>query len=294
MRHIYSLVRYVPDPAKGECVNLGLLAGSDDSSEWELRTVEQRTRARQLGSPELLPLAAQFLERLANDLEQFSESSGQMQLEIGSSDIHFSEEWLRDLANQQRGVIQFTDPQPIDALSAGTAISALWEVLINDPVPRQYSFLRKNTASGAVRSALRKVHILDENVFRGARLESAGFRALIDFAIHNGRVAYLTQCWSFQLPDKERLLDEVQSWAWTMRSLRLHGGELKTDDGAQEIDPSIPLGVVYVPPIQTADFDAFEKASRAFHDPQVNASEVVDVSEAPRIAAGALEAIGMH
>ena len=34
MRFVYSLVRFVPDPARGEFVNVGAIAGSEESSDW--------------------------------------------------------------------------------------------------------------------------------------------------------------------------------------------------------------------------------------------------------------------
>jgi hypothetical protein len=46
VRHIYSVVRFVPDPARGEFVNVGAIVGSEESSEWGLRQIENPVRAR--------------------------------------------------------------------------------------------------------------------------------------------------------------------------------------------------------------------------------------------------------
>ncbi len=45
MRYVYSLVRFVPDPARGEFVNVGAIAGSEDGAEWQIRQVENTVRA---------------------------------------------------------------------------------------------------------------------------------------------------------------------------------------------------------------------------------------------------------
>ena len=293
MRHVYSIVRFVPDPGSGECVNLGLLAGSEDSDEWVLQTVSQRSRARQLDRADVLPGVAGFLERMTAELEDYTEAhaGGQLELLGGAEPLH--EDWLIRLAGEQRGVVQFTEPQPVDVASANEAIELLWDELIIEPSRRTYPFLKKHTALGAVRAALRKVNIREEHLWRAARLESKGFRAPVDFAVHNGQVAYLTQCWSFQLPDKERLLDEVQSWAWAVRSLRRHGGRLSVDSPVWAAVPDdVGLGIVYVPPANDEDRQAFEKAEEAFRDPDVNASRVVSFEAASEVAIEALAALG--
>ena len=48
MRYVYSLVRFVPDPARSEFVNLGAIVGSEEYSEWESRQVENPKRARDI------------------------------------------------------------------------------------------------------------------------------------------------------------------------------------------------------------------------------------------------------
>ena len=50
MRYMYSVIRFVPDPIRGEFVNVGVLAGSDESSEWDLRMVESLKRAGDVDS----------------------------------------------------------------------------------------------------------------------------------------------------------------------------------------------------------------------------------------------------
>ena len=293
MRHVYSIVRFVPNPANGECVNLGLIAGSEDSAEWVLQTVTQRGRARQLGGVESLPRVVSYLERLTTELEVYSNAHAGGQLELLSERERLSERWLASLAGQQRGIVQFTAPSPVDVESADAAVDLLWDQLIVEPSRRTYRFKKKHVALGAVRDALRKVNITDDNLWRTTRLDSSGFQASIDFAVHNGSVAYLTQCWSFQLPDKERLLDEVQSWSWAIRSLRSDGGTLSMGTAAPaSVAGDVGLAVVYVPPAGPEDEEAFEKAERAFRDPDVDARLVVEFPEASEVAREALAALG--
>jgi len=46
---VYSLIRYVPDPARGEFVNVGAIAGSEDAGDWQVRQLQNPARARALG-----------------------------------------------------------------------------------------------------------------------------------------------------------------------------------------------------------------------------------------------------
>ena len=58
-----------------------------------------------------------------------------------------------------------------------------------------------------------------------------------------------------------------------------------------EVAHDVRLAVVYVPPARPEDEEAFEKASRAFRDPDVAASLVVGYPEASDVAREALAAL---
>lgn len=127
MRHVYSIVRYVPNTANGERVNVGLLTGSEATSEWTLRIAADRSRARCLGgSEQTLEAVFAYLRRLAGGIDAGADGEPQP----GT----FSEEWLRDLAGRQLGVVQFSQPLPAVAASTEAALSMLWPDLIVGPM----------------------------------------------------------------------------------------------------------------------------------------------------------------
>jgi len=122
MRHVYSIIRYVPNTASGERVNIGLLAGSEATGEWYLQAVTERSRARYLGgSEQTLDAVFEYLQRLADSIKD--ENGGPPSEEC-------SEEWIRDLAGRQLGVVQFSQPLPMEADGAKSAIAMLWSDLI--------------------------------------------------------------------------------------------------------------------------------------------------------------------
>ncbi len=47
MRYEYSILRFVPDPVRGEFVNVAAIVRSDDSEEWRLRVVENSRRSEE-------------------------------------------------------------------------------------------------------------------------------------------------------------------------------------------------------------------------------------------------------
>lgn len=116
-RFVYSVIRYVPDSARGEYVNIGLIVGSDDTHEWALRPVDDRSRAEQLGKPELVPEVFRYLEWLA--------------VEIREQPSPVEEGWLRYL-EWQRGLVQFSAPLPAYGENAVAVINMLWAVLVTD------------------------------------------------------------------------------------------------------------------------------------------------------------------
>src|SRR5438445_3086798 len=71
MRYVYSVARFVPDPIRGECVNLGVIVGSDRSCEWAIRTGEPSKTARALDRRRLLPPVVAHLERIAGTIDQY-------------------------------------------------------------------------------------------------------------------------------------------------------------------------------------------------------------------------------
>ena len=294
MRHVYSVARFVPDPARNEAINIGLIAGADESGEWALRTVGNDSRARRIDDRDLLPSVRAHLARIGALIDRFSDPQ---RLPLPSSAPDYVDEgWLIQLSSDSANVLQFTRPLPVIAESAEDAIDQLWEELVVDPASRSFPFEKKHRAVSAFAHALRANGVPDDHVIRRTIVRSDPFHAPMDFAIHNGRVSQLTNCWSFQLPDKESLMEEITSWAWTVRDLRRNGGSVANRDGMIEIEGGrkTAIYVVYVPPAPGADADAraFKSACSAFDDSEVHALPV-PAGEADAVAREAARQLGI-
>jgi len=64
----FSLIRFVPDPARGEFVNIGAVAGSDEAHEWELRLVSNPSRAKALDDRGVLSKAFAYAAGLEDHI----------------------------------------------------------------------------------------------------------------------------------------------------------------------------------------------------------------------------------
>jgi len=184
--------------------------------------------------------------------------------------------WLRQLVHDYGNVLQLSEPLPVIADSAEDAIDALWAQLVFEPATKELRYLRKTSAKAVFRYALTHRGIPATNVAESVRIRGRDHSSTMDFVIHNGMASDLTHCWSFQLPGKRALLEEIKAWAWTIHDIREHGGMTV---GAGEDDLSIPsevpIHVVYVPPTETNDA-TLDEALSAFQELRVTATSMRD------------------
>ena len=290
MRYVYSVVRFVPDPARGESVNLAVLAGSDDSSEWELRWVDSRKRARALDDRGVLPGAIAGVERLAREIDDYSEA---IDNDLAPS-VELSEGWLRSLSTHSLNTIQFSAPLPLLAADLNDAISmAAAEFLAPAGDVESASAplsLRKHAALAAARRAFRS-----EGLRRGRHyaervdvLAGPHGREAFDFVVYDGRAVQLVQAWSFQTALQGDLSRRVRAWAWALEGLRRSGGTAVADARNLAIEPNVAVSAIYVPPSGAEAHSVWEEASAAFRELQVRA---IPFEEAGRLAVEAARLI---
>jgi hypothetical protein len=126
MRYVYSVVRFVPDPGRGEFVNVGAIAGSEDASEWRLRQIGNPVRARRMDDRGSLEAVWAFLDRVGHDMDAYDRS----QETLFESEVELSEAWLEQLFVEHRNVVQLSPPAPLVADSAEEALERVFDQLI--------------------------------------------------------------------------------------------------------------------------------------------------------------------
>lgn len=287
MRFVYSIVRFVPDPARGEFINVGAIVGSEESSDWQLRQIENPVRARSIDEGNRLDAVWSFLDRVGSQIDAYEMSTNQ----LFDADIDLSEEWLDQLHDDHRNIVQLSPPAPIVASSSEEALDRVFELVVLDPAQRRYEFQKKHTALAAVRKAYREHSIRRGQEFvERVRLETHRHTGRLDFAVLNGEVLQLTQTWSFQIPDQSGLADQVRSWGWVIQDARKSGGRVVTDErGVVEVPMSVDVEVVYVPPLPDIEAPAYEGAMDVFETLEVR---YTTVDEADLVAERAEELLG--
>jgi Protein of unknown function (DUF3037) len=258
MRYVYSLVRFVPDPGRGEFINVGAIVGSEESSEWEVRQLENPVRARAIDERGTLEAAWGFLDRIGREVDLFEQSIE----ELFEPATIVSEDWLRELSTRQMHIVQVTAPTPLVAENISDAVEKVFGQLVLDPARPTYRFQKKHAALAAVRRAYRSHGFrLAENVFERVTVRTRHHSQRTDFAVANGLAVQLTQTWSFQVPEQDALAEQIKAWGWTMREVQQEGGSLLLPSERNvRVPESVSIAAVFVPPERDYPAPAFEDA----------------------------------
>ncbi len=272
MKYVYSVIRFVPDLVRGEFVNVGILAGSEESSEWDIRSVGNLRRARYIDDVGLLHQVWGFVEDMGREVARYTRA-----VETGRFDSaceQLSEEWLKRLSEESRNVVQFSTPAVIVAENVDEALDILFKQFIVEPETRQFTFKKKYEALAAIRRAYREAGLKRQEHFEErANVKGEHHKERFDFVVANGRAVQLAQTWSFQVPNQDDLAKRVKAWAWTVGDIRQHGGTAEL--GARHIDVphNVDIEVVYVPPANGGPRETLDEALAAFEDINVQAME---------------------
>jgi hypothetical protein len=245
MKFVYSLVRFVPDPAREEFVNVGVIVGSEELGRWEVRQVENPRRARQFDDRGSLTAVWQFLDRVGRVLDEFE----QAQEMLFEPPLEPTENWLRKLRAEHRNVVQLSTPRPVAARDLEEAIDLVFSELVVDPEFRRFRFQKKHRALAAVRGVYTSEGLeRGRSLFERTALRAGNHLERIDFAVVNSEAMQLVHTWSFDIPDQDGLAEQVKAWGWTLERLRESGGVLELPpDRSVVVDGAVDVGVVYVP-----------------------------------------------
>lgn len=285
MTYCYSVLQFCPDPARGEAVNIGAVAGDDQTGDWSLRLIQNFRRAKAIDDRDRLPLALSFAATVEAHVSATEQLPGAAEREALSRGL------LGQWSEEMRNVVRVTPPTPIVADSAESALDIVFEELLVDPTAQRRQIATKHRALSLTLSAYRGAQIPEAALKQRVAIETGPYDAKFDYAVLNGRVLQLVQCWSFQIPNQEDLAAEVRAWAWVVRELREHGGELRHGGASVAIPAGNALDIasVYMPPrIGQNETHAFDEAVAAFEETQVESVPADGVREVADRAAARL------
>jgi hypothetical protein len=286
MSYQFSLIRFVPDPARGEFVNIGAVAGDPEDRDWDIRFISDYRRAQALDSDGRLPAAIAFATSLGgrvDALEQLPES--------GPAPI--SHESLRQMAEEMQNLVQLTPPAPVVADSAELALDLVFDQMVVDPTRQRYRFKKKHPAQRSTREAYRAHGVPFDAIEQAAKISSGAYGDTFDFAVHNGHAVQLVQCWSFQLPNQDDLAERVKAWSWVVHELRQRGGLVRTGRGELEVPSDTEIAAVSIPPAEGSHAPAFAEAREAFRENGVRELTLEDADAVGEAAAELLAEAGI-
>ena len=260
MSYHYSLLRFVPDPARGEFVNLGIIAGDDEAEDWELRLIQNYRRAKAIDDQDALGLALGFAARLETHIVALDQLTGT------ATAAPISLELIHQFSEEMQNVVQLSPPAPVVAKSAETALDLLFDELVVDPAAPGRRVVKKWPALNSVRDAYIAHEVPAAAIKRWAPVTAGPYEGTFDYAVSNGQAVQLVQCWSFQLPNQADLAEQVKAWAWLAHEVREQHGSLQLDERQLEVPRDVEIATVFVPPAEGQDAPAFDQARAAFEE----------------------------
>jgi len=270
MTYQYWTIRFVPNVARGEFTNIGIVCGRD-GRDWAVRFDTRYIRNHgdwHNDVRELNPWISNF-RRVVNQHrhEQLTKSG-------------MSVAYVEHFRSRQVNAIQFSERQSVDASSAEDGVNILFPHLVTRTTKRR----RVGLTRARIRNEIRDYLVETEDFKVGYDLflntkasigkQRGGFDLLR--AGDEGRV--LTNAWAFNVMTLEVLEREIQSWNYLVTRLRDTGGALSCPDGRTlHLEPDVPIQVVFDEPISERQTewrsDIFDAAREAW---QLNGIEAIN------------------
>lgn len=244
------VLRYVPDPVRGEFVNVGVIVGVD-GRDWAIRSMVSFSRANRLGgNASLLRPALNSLRtrvsltnrRIPSSFQGFQEMARERPL---------TESAVAELSARYNNALQISPPMPAFGESAEQVAGMLYSHLvlesIREPVSRPRTRMI-NDFSKALARAWRgenEVPLLRNPVVRIGRQ-----RQNFDFALHDNEVEQMTHVISVNRKDLMQVEQEINAWNFAVRLIRDNGGQLETHENKLSfvVPPGTPITMVHDEP----------------------------------------------
>jgi hypothetical protein len=272
----------VPDTARGEFINVGVLVGSELSNEWAIRHFDNPLRARRLSEGRGLSSVWSYLDQVGDLIERHDEALSQLQFDNSAI---LTESWLQQEHQEHLNLVQLTSPTPLVADGIEQALEMAFDAFIVDPERRRQAFTRRRVRQ-YLREAFRNQElVVGEQLYERVIAKAGNQETAFDFAVGNGHLVQLSQTWSFQGQDPLDVVEQVKAWGWTVERLREDGGTVGVKTGAFYDAPrDIDIEVVYAPPLADEAKPRLEQALEIFERVHAGAHEIDGVDEVAEIA----------
>jgi hypothetical protein len=219
----FSIVRYVPDPTRGEQLNVGVVVTCKSPPFFGSRFLraQQTGRLRSLGSDKdfdfLKDLAAEFrASRVIPERVPLRGLAGPWTLDS-----------LERAATNWANTIQFSEPRAAIHKSPGVLLDDLYKRYVTTLRRRSQVEHGRRWIKGKVSRTLRHAvlqnfpdrdprQVVQSNAKVSGKFEDHSF----DYGLANGRLVHLIQALSFGVQSREALRVEIDATAWAIDDVR--------------------------------------------------------------------------
>lgn len=282
-RYTYSIIRFVPNLATGEFVNVGVIAGNEELHDWRVRYVSNQTRARKLGEPAAV---ASVFERMGA-LQEWCDNANDGGEDSDESTTAMTEEVLAKLYADWQHMVQLSAPAPVVAASAEEALDLLFTHVVVDSERAALGFRNKWAAVSAMLGAYRGVGAAWANnyVRQKQEVRPPRYPVQFDFVVADGHVVQLAQAWSFEIPSADRVVRDVRAWGWAVEEIRKEGAQIMMGGDTVNVPKKVDIEVVFLEPKTDAGSAAWAEASTIFKQLDVrpvndnNATQIAERAE---------------
>lgn len=201
----YALIRFVPDPTRGEAINLGLIGGTDDREWLDVAFTPSFTRIRALAGP----AAETYAKALVRDFDAGLQQDGRQMRLFGPAGQSLADALFGPRDAGQHGMVVVERPEPALTDNPEATFKRLFRQLIGG----QRRPRRPAVAAPESRDGLRRLfrsRAIDDwklSVTNLAEGEVVGrVRHPVDFGLFNGHLRAVVHTVSFAA--------EVHSAVW--------------------------------------------------------------------------------
>lgn len=283
MEHLYTawILRFVPNSARGEFINMGVLVGRD-GGDWALRHVETLERATCLSTfrPEASELLSPVtgLADTVNGLRPADEPFSELVERASVAGV-------RRIKSGLHNALQLSNEMPAIGDTADDVAQLLYQHLVLEGPARE-----RASARDRMRARLQEA-VQDAVGARGAVktrqkvvVSDIELDQRFDMTLQRTHGAHspvmLAHCFSFQ-GAQNPLKTQVQSWSFFVTQLRSRGAVLMTGEGVARqslrVDPEIPIRVLHDKPVGESQTDLLRGLSKAWRDNNVEAYETDEI-----------------
>jgi len=218
----YSIVRYVPDPVRGEQINIGVVVTGEDPPTFRARFIPLNATGR------LKRIGGHSDFRFIRDLAQQMAEAGDDHLPLDEPGRpRWSAEALAKAAVEWANTIQFSEVRSALHEQPDALIESLYARYVADPRPtvkraRDKRWVRRRVrtslrqALGTVRPEADPAELIRPDPQVDGEFEQHRF----DFGLANGDLRRLVQTLSFESSDRSSLKTEIDAVAWAIDDVR--------------------------------------------------------------------------